>query len=471
MRWLRLSAWHRPLALLVMLPLLAWALTGLLHPVMSRWQPSAAAMKPPSVLLNPPAGTLWRDLPPPGKVLPAGAFREARALTWEGQPYWLLQPLSGPLRVVHARTGEDAHLLPALVTTLARHYTGAGEPVLSLREVTRFDDEYPFVNRYLPVWRVAFARDDGLVAFIEPRSLQLAGLTNTWKTRFSWLFSRVHAWKWWGHEPSRDAVMTLLLTVILLLVLSGLRRAWITRSTLSAAARWHRWLGWTIAAALMAWSASGLYHLLHLDKSRPAFRTYPLAHVLDRSQLLTPPPADIPAGARLQLQATRLGPLWRWTMISRSTAHAGMSHHAGSSARLSEGMFLARTGVPIMPTEHIRELVADVAGDAHWLSCEPVTAFNHEYGFVNKRLPVYRLALDTPDHLAIYVDPADVAIAAVVRDGDRMEGLSFAYLHKATWLEPFGKNVRDGLLFLCAALVVLAAWLGGRLWLKSRLSI
>ena len=77
-----LLRWHRPLAIIAAIPVLAWSLTGLLHPVMSRWQPSAVAMKPPAEMLAPPPGTAWSDLPPPAQTLPAALpLRELRAVT------------------------------------------------------------------------------------------------------------------------------------------------------------------------------------------------------------------------------------------------------------------------------------------------------------------------------------------------------------------------------------------------------
>ena len=461
-----LIRWHRRLALWVMVPLLAWAGTGLLHPIMARWQPSAVAMQPPVALIAPPAGTAWSDLPPPRHVLPSGDFREARALTWEGQPWWQLQAPDGGLRFIQARTGREADLTGPLVTFLARHYTGAREPILSVSRVDRFDDEYPFINRYLPVWRVAFARDDGLVAFIEPRTLQMTGLTDTWKTRFAGLFRQLHTWSWWSHEPSRDAAMALMLSAVFILAVTGVVRAWRTTAGSTPNRRCHRLLGWLVLAAVCAWSLSGLAHVLMHTKSRPAFATHPLKHRLDVDQLRTSPPADIPAGARLQLLATREGPVWRWWLSEKHTGHAG--HHAGhQGSMLREGSRLARTGEPFMPVGHVRELVAEVTGGARWLTCEPITAFDHEYGFINKRLPVYRLRLDTPDHLSVYVDPADAAIAAVIRDPQRLEGFSFAYLHKATWLDGLGKLTRDIVLAATASAVMVMVLIGIRL-LKRR---
>jgi len=63
-----------------------------------------------------------------------------------------------------------------------------------------------------------------------------------------------------------------------------------------------------------------------------------------------------------------------------------------------------------------------------------VTQFEGEYGFFNKRLPVWRVAYDTPDHVAYYVETSSGALAALVRDCDRMEGWSFSTLHKFHWL-------------------------------------
>nr|GFC18571.1 hypothetical protein [Tanacetum cinerariifolium] len=54
---------------------------------------------------------------------------------------------------------------------------------------------------------------------------------------------------------------------------------------------------------------------------------------------------------------------------------------------------------------------------------ELVTKFAGEYGFVNKRLPVVKLAFDGPGHPALYVEPASGKLAALVTDSDRREGL------------------------------------------------
>ncbi|WP_022956173.1 hypothetical protein [Perlucidibaca piscinae] len=468
---------HRRLALWVFLPALAWSLTGLLHPVMSRWQPSAVAKQPPVELVTAPAGLSWKALPPPASVLPAELqLRELRALTWRGVPFWMAQLPDGSLRHVDARNGKPAEIERELVEFLARHYTGESVAAVSLSQVTAFSAEYPVVNRYLPVWRVAFDRPDGLVAFIEPRSLQLAALTDTWKTRFSALFGNLHSWKWWAHEPSRDVAMVLALGLIMVMAVAGVARVTaVDGSARPAMRRWHGRLGLLVTLAVLAWCVSGMLHVLVIDKGRPGFVTYPLASSFRAGEVVMPAPANLPEGARLQVLATPAGPLWHGYQLMPGHLHGavgdkqsgGSGHlHAeqGAAPVLHEVYASARTGERVEAVDYARMLAADVASGARWLDVEPVTRFTHEYGFVQKRLPVYKVRFDTPDTLAVYVDPVDAAVASVVHDADRVEGFSFAYLHKVNWLDFLGKDARDLVAGVFSALVFAVTLWGLLLW-------
>src|SRR5690606_14415837 len=92
--------------------------------------------------------------------------------------------------------------------------------------------------------------------------------------------------------------------------------------------------------------------------------------------------------------------------------------------------------------------------------------FEQDYVFVFKRLPILKASYDDAAHSALYLDPVDGALAAQVRDADRLGGASFAYLHKWELLHHLGKVTKDLLLSLTAlALLVLA--LSG-LWLLLR---
>jgi hypothetical protein len=98
---------------------------------------------------------------------------------------------------------------------------------------------------------------------------------------------------------------------------------------------------------------------------------------------------------------------------------------------------------------------------------EMVTDFTNEYGFVNKRLPVMAFHLKNKDKSSYYIDPLTGHLAAYVQNGARLEGLSFAFLHKFHFLDFLGKNARDGLLVFFAMSLFIISILGLILFLKK----
>ena len=451
----RLARWHRTLALIVVLPLLAWSLTGLLHPLMTRWQPSAAAMVPPPEIINAPSGTSWQALPAPASVLPKDlVMTELRPLTWQGEAYWMVGGADGTRQYFRAHDGQLSDIEPALMTALARHFTGisSGDPELQL--ITSFSAEYPFINRYLPVWRVQFNGHD-TVAFIEPRGLRLSALSDPWKTWFSATFSRLHSWSFWSHEPSRDIAMAIVLSLGLAVVVTGIFRLFRRKTVVGskalnssnptelsaphAARRWHRRLGWFVALGAIASMSSGMFHVLAINKSQPSFNAKP---------------------ERAKGQHS-----------GHDKEHAEHQHHA-ATPNLAISLQRAENAQPVAIERYVQELAAGVLAQHLGASIESqqaVTGFTAEYGFVQKRLPVYQLQLDTPDHIAIYIDPIDAVVSSVVTDLARVEGYSFAYIHKAMWLDGLGKDARDGILGLQALGVFVMACLGLLLARRRRL--
>lgn len=447
--------WHRRLAWWVVLPLLAWSLSGLMHPLMARWQPRAAEMQVPTSLLatSPTVDTL----PAPASVLPAGSWQRLRLITVSETPYWLAVSADSSANrlpvLASAQTGAvDAALLPALMTSLARHYTGDATSAVRLSVVTSFSAAYPSVNRYLPVVRVQFDRPDGLSVFIEPNSLKLAALTNTWKTRFTAFFQAAHTWSWWPHAPSRTWVMAAVLSLGVGVVLTGVWRWLAQRASAhrrTGMPRWHRVLGLTVGLALLAWLTTGAFHSLLMQdrRSEAAQRTamtWPFT-----SEALTVSPVRSDPMASLMLIGTPQGPVWL------------------SQAPRSPALYRDLNGTALDPERYWLALAAPVAGDRALKGVETIAMFNHEYGFVQKRLPVQRLGFEGPGDLAVFVDPADGVVASVVQTLDRVEGFGFAYLHKAQWLDGLiGKTARDAVASLFAlgvfALVLMGSVMGVR---------
>jgi hypothetical protein len=73
----------------------------------------------------------------------------------------------------------------------------------------------------------------------------------------------------------------------------------------------------------------------------------------------------------------------------------------------------------------------------------PITKFEGEYGFVNKRLPVFKVSYSCNNNERYYVETATSEFAAEVNDKDLLEGHSFSLLHKHHFMDFANKSTRD----------------------------
>jgi hypothetical protein len=95
-------------------------------------------------------------------------------------------------------------------------------------------------------------------------------------------------------------------------------------------------------------------------------------------------------------------------------------------------------------------------------SAEMITKFSGEYGFINKRLPVWRIQFEN-DATRWYVETASGTLALRADDSDAREGWVFSIFHKARFIGDAYKNARDGCLMMSALLMLILSALG--MWL------
>lgn len=379
--WLR--QYHRWLGLFAALPVLLWGLSGLSHPIMSRLQVQPAETMAPSALVSGFSHAQLHSALPLATVLQSqgiAAVRDARLLKLGSRLLWQVTlPGQAERRYFEARSGQAvAGYDRVLAVQLARHFVGAEHgAVRRVQLLTDFTDDYPAVNRLLPVYRVDFAGEEGLRAYVETSPLRLATINDDTKALLITLFRTLHSWAFIPSEGLRDAVMSGFLLAGLAAAIGGVwlyglgRRRTDTARALPPLRRWHRRLGLTLVLAeqVQVRALAGRY-------------------------------SGLPASAIVGLS--------------------------------------------------------------------PVQQFGGEYGFINKRLPVVKVDYATPDHLSVYVEPATGVIAAVVRDRDRIEGYSFANLHKWHFLDFAGKDARDLASGAAALGVVLTTGLGLGLYVRRR---
>lgn len=489
--WLR---WHRLLGAAACAAVLLWSLSGAMHPLMSRYQPRPANFTAP--LLTPlPAGA-----PALSAILASARIprvTHARLVQLDGRPHWQVEVPGTPrLRYFNASDGgplPDGEARHARF--LARHFLGdESAGIAAVTRVADFGGEYAWVNRLLPVYRVDFARPDGMRVYVEPRSAQLATLIDDRKALFNNVFVLFHTWRIPGlPEPLRLALAALCLFAVTATPVLGVG-VWLLRRGLPARGglrRVHRVLGLTVALAVVASGLSGAWHLAKGALDRDAGRQLPLrftpvmaAAALDTASLpawtaplLSLRLVDVEGRVHARLLATAAAS--PANAVAPHAAHGGHGGH-GAAPPGPVARYLALDGEPagtLSDADYARGLASALVplceqakpadrACAHAAPREAglVEGFGGEYGFVNKLLPVWRFeAGDT----RLYVHAETGALAARVTPADSAEGWTFATLHKWQALEFIGRWPRDVLQMAWALMSALTALLGLRLLLRE----
>ena len=453
-RLLRLMPWHRRLALLACVGIFTWAVSGMLHPLMSALQP-----RPAQVMAPRPALPLEQLRAPAQVLADAGIATVAglRLLLVDGEPYYQARlPGQAEPRYWHARSGTPTDLIARHAQALAAHYLSSQEPLRYSGSLTGFDSEYVFINRLLPAARVDSAREDGLRLYVDLYQDRLGSLVDDRKAWFRLLFQQLHNFAWLQPlEGWRIALMLLLLVCVALTLALGIALFLARRRAPTRLRRAHGWGGLLLAVAGFGFLFSGTWHLLH-KQTAPAVLQAFTAQLASASLIAAPDAGWLPAGSRLrQLSLVELDgePAWRLQTDS------GLHYRSASGQALDEA---AAQRYLLQRLAHY----ATQAGLGEPLQVSLQTGFDHDYGFIFKRLPVFKASYADNGNTALYIDPLDGALAARVDDADRSEGATFAYLHKWELLGHLSKPVKDLALSLAAlALVVLAL---SSLWLYAR---
>jgi hypothetical protein len=244
--------------------------------------------------------------------------------------------------------------------------------------------------------------------------------------------------------------------------------------------RWHRRLALLVSLTTFSFSVSGTWHLLQSEFGVHS-DNYPLA--VDKfltSELVAAQPS-----APFALMRVAGTGCYRQTISQQSAAKSSAAlnentdehaHHAMPTqqsqqpAPTSAGATCANTadGQPLADAERgkAEELARQFAQtNAALRGSEKIERFSGEYGFINKRLPVWKVQFDDDAaNTRWYVETGSGALALRADDSAALEGFVFAYVHKWTF---FGdhKDIRDALMMLFALGNIVIAALGLQLFI------
>ncbi len=480
-RWL---FWHQWIGVIACVGMVLWGLSGASHPIMSRLQPAPKQFMPP---LAPVDLSQAVSLPALLQQQAITQFRHISLVHLDGEAYYRVA-LSDAVRyfsVVNGQERTDAERAAAI--SLANYYTGRdASSVRAVEAVTDFAPDYHPVNRLLPVWRVAYASEDGLRAYIDTEQSRLATLVDDRRAFLTKVFQWGHNWSFLqACSRLQLAVATTVLILILASAVTGITLYIKQRKTAPYRLKrwgvqwWHREFGGWVSLVILLLASSGLFHLWMSDiqQRRPLQAT---AFVADGSALSLQAWSQLATGKILKLDIYGRGEALFWQIIPVTTGMDGvpsaqvaaMHHHGDPSAAPPAPMlWMTRHQLvtALTPETYAGEWVNVIAGKTlpGIVSVGWVTAFANEYGFVFKRLPVLKVQTSQADHTRLYVEPATGTLAASINDTDGLEGFVFAYLHKWS-VQSVSKDVRDVLAILAALAVSLTGLLGAYLFAKKR---
>ncbi|MBT1684992.1 PepSY-associated TM helix domain-containing protein [Dawidia soli] len=493
-----LYKWHRIIGLITIVPVIFWCLSGLMHPFLSHWfKPTIAReFMMPKALDKTQIALSLQDVLHQNTV---ADFRNFRLVAFDRQTFYQVKGIDGYLRYYNAATGEA---LPdgdqKYAAFMARYFLDdQTSTITSVTLQKEFTQQYKYVNRYLPVWKVSFDRPDGMDVYVETASSRLGTFNTTSRKAFLWVFDNFHNWSFVGtitNNTLRITIMVLLLGVILASAVTGIviyglfwrRFKKLTGTTEKKGLRkYHRQLGVATAVVALAFTMSGAFHATR--KLEPNV----LPEMIYEPAILTRELTT--ASLALDLDWERLYNL----SIVRKSKHDyfqafylpnddepaqtvyidAADGRVWENGDLAYARFLGKKFLAVLShTTSMTAACCDEMGDvpgggvdqnATLLKAELVPRFeSREYGFVFKRLPVVRLQYDTPDEHALYIETATSRLAASINTADRVEGYSFAIFHKYLLLDWAGKNVRDVVMMLSAFGLLTVSVLGLLVFLK-----
>lgn len=469
---------HKWLGALLAVPLIAWSLSGLIHPLLRLSKPELAAPRiAPEVLLPQDLGL------EPGAALKhngIAAIRDIHLVKFEGRGYYQVALPDDPVLIyIDTRTGERLAKGDARYAEhLARDILGDRESgVLGRTLVTRFNKEYAPINRLLPVWRIDFDRPDHIRLYVETAPARLGTAVDDRRATLLRLFGLLHRWDFMDTgDALRINVFITAMLIYAALAVSGLILYGLGRKRLcTRAQRWHRIVGLVVSATSLMWALSGALHAYekftpderHLHYAQERFQVTELRASLREILAWTEHPVHALALARIDGRA-------HYRLDGYAPKRGGHRHGgAPKTTPWPTVSYIDTKNGDIhdnADAAYARDLALRFSGlDAAAITgITPITRYAGEYGFIDKRLPVLRVAFNTPGRPRLYIETAGGHLAARVDDAGAFENTVFQTLHKWRFADPLGLNTRDAIISLFIFGNVLVMLLGLYAFLRGR---
>ncbi|SEM74020.1 PepSY-associated TM region [bacterium A37T11] len=475
-RW---YTWHRWMGITALIPVIFWTLSGIMHPLMSNWFRPVLAhqMLMPTVVDSTKVRLNIRDVMAMNHISEVSNVRIVQV----DSAYFYQVDLGTPvLRYFDAQNGKELNHGDALYATqLARYFSGFEKDNISkLQMLTNFDDEYRDVNRLLPAYCVTFAKPHNVDVYVDTRSDRLATYNTPPKRAFIHIFNNLHNWLFIRSllgETIRKMVMTTMLIIIFLSAFSGLvvygvmwnkfKKQGAPKSGKGWLRKYHRQIGLIVSLLMFTFAGSGAFHLLVGKESADPDTYQHVQHIRSEELQLTADSLFRRFPKLIQLSLAQKDGTCFYQVYSLDSMDVlpqvymldSKTGEVWADGNKSYARYLADA---VRSKESI-ELAGSVEP-----TITPVINFYAEYGFINKRLPVFKVSYGGDSNY--FVETSTGVLAQKTTSASIMEGYSFAILHKYYLLGPLvGMDIRDALLVLSALIINILSILGLIVFLRK----
>lgn len=509
----KIYAWHRIIGIITIIPVIFWTLSGLMHPFMAHFfKPVIANERLDVKPIDKTQLTFSiQDVLAKNKIT---EFKNFRIVSFDNSTFYQVKTVKGELvyfDTVNAKKLENGDQKYA--HWLSRYFLDDQKSTIIKTDlVTEFTSQYKYINRYLPVYKTTFDRPDGMEVYVETASSKLATYNPKSRQAFIWFFDTFHNWSFVdaiSNNSVRIVFMFLFLSIIFFSAVSGIViyglfwkqfKKTDSLNPKKGLRRYHRQIGIWVSLFTLTFAFSGAYHATTkwnpytLDKMvyEPVFKTKNLStsnneiHVdWNRLENLSIIALNDSIYYRAQLaepkskyETPKTDSKSKWDKKENPKNEIlyinSITNKVTPKLDLEYAKFLAlyfsgtNGGEPACC-----EMDSDTGSKPNFekaalLETKTITEFeSREYGFVNKRLPVIKLAYDTPEKTTYFIETATSRLAAIIEKSDITEGYSFAIFHKFLFMDWAGKNVRDLTMVMAALIILVISVLGLVLFLKK----
>jgi hypothetical protein len=494
----KIYGWHRTIGIITIIPVIFWTLSGLMHPFMAHFFKPTIANE--SLEIKPIDKTqLTLSIQEVLAKNKLSEFKNFRIVSFDNSTFYQVKTIHGDLlyfNTLDAKKLENGDKKYA--HWLCRYFLDDQKsPIDKTNLVTEFTSQYKYINRYLPVYKITFNRPDGMEVYVETASDKLATYNPKSRQAFIWFFDIFHNWAfidWISNNSIRIVVMFAFLSIIFLSALSGILiyglfwKQFKKTNSLNAKKglrKYHRQIGIWVSLFTLTFAFSGAYHTTTkwkpytLDKMvyEPVFET---KNIQTPSNTIT---LDWNRFENLSIISLNDSIYYRCQMALTKKKY---------DTQKTETIYINTTTnktTPNLDIEYAKFLAVYFSDEDSKVTCcemdsnsenkqileniilletKIISEFqSREYGFVNKRLPVIKLAYDTPEKTVYFIETSTSRLAAVIENSDIIEGYSFALFHKFLFMDWAGKNIRDFTMVLVALTVLVISIIGFILFIKK----